>query len=73
MNQNIDFLNFKLNKNFVFLSWHLLTGREAFCNLTNSIYDDFPNEKFVGTYAPFGTPFLVIRDLDLAMKVNSYV
>jgi hypothetical protein len=54
----------------VFSSWLLLTGRMTFANLTNSVYDDFPGEKAVGTYAAFGTPFLVITDLDLATKVS---
>ena len=44
-------------------------GKVAFSNLTNHIYTQYPKEKIVGTYGPFGSPVLVVRDLELAKHV----
>ena len=50
-------------------TWQLLTAKIAFSNLTNHIYTDYPNDKIVGTYGPFGSQVLVVRDLELAKHV----
>jgi hypothetical protein len=50
-------------------TWNMLRGNIGFTNVTDHIYTDYPNDKIVGTYGPFGTPILVIRDLELAKNV----
>jgi hypothetical protein len=50
-------------------TWRMLMGKISFTNMTDHIYTEYPNEKIVGTYWPFGTPVLVIRDLELAKNV----
>ena len=50
-------------------TWKMLIGKMAFPNLTNHIYTEYPKEKIVGTYGPFGARMLVVRDLELAKHV----
>ena len=49
--------------------WKMLTGRMAFITCTDHIYKDYPNDKIVGTYGPFGGTQLVVRDLELAKNI----
>ena len=50
-------------------TWQMLIGKTAFPKITDHIYKEYPNEKIVGTYGPFGAPILVVRDLELAKHV----
>lgn len=50
-------------------SWKMLSGQIAFTNTTDHIYKEYPNEKVVGTYGPFGSQMLVVRDLELAKHI----
>ena len=50
-------------------SWNMLLGKIGFTNVTDHIYKEYPNDKIVGTYGPFGSYQLVVRDLDLAKHI----
>lgn len=46
-----------------------MSRKIAISETTTSAYNNFPNERVVGTYEFMGKPSLVIRDLDLAKDI----
>ena len=47
----------------------MLTGKMAFTTTTDHISKEYPHDKIVGTYGPFGGAQLVVRDLELAKNI----
>ena len=57
---------------FPFGSKHMidfLTQRIAFVQMTDHAYKSYPDASIVGTYDMFGSPSIVIRDLDIAKQI----
>jgi len=50
-------------------SWKLLTTKIAFLQMTDQIYDEFPNERIIGSYGPLGTRSIVVKDMELIRLV----
>ncbi len=49
--------------------WKMLIGKMAMFKINEAIYDMFPGSPAAGYYGFFGTPYLVINDLELAKKI----
>ena len=49
--------------------WQVMMGRLPFLGLSNEVSRIFPNDKISGYYGFFGTPILVINDLDVAKRI----
>ena len=49
--------------------WDMLTRKINFNQITVRAYNNHPDEAIVGEYGFFGSPILVVRDLDLAKRL----
>ena len=49
--------------------WGTLRRTIPFTRMTDRPYKEFPEEKVVGMYDMFGSPALLLRDLDLAKRI----
>jgi len=49
--------------------WDSIFQRIAFTQITDAAYKNHPEAPLVGIYETFGTPSVVIRDLDLAKQI----
>ena len=47
-----------------------MTGRLAFTQLTDEIYLKYPDAPVVGYYGSFGQPVLLIKDQEIAKRMN---
>ena len=51
-------------------NWKFMTGRLAFTQLTDEIYLKYPDAPVVGYYGSFGQPVLLIKDQEIAKRMN---
>ena len=49
--------------------WKMISQKIAFVKMTDVLSEEFPDAKIVGYYGIFGTPSIVVQDLELIKKI----
>ena len=50
-------------------NWKIMSGKLAFNQMTDELYEKYKHVKCVGYYGNFGTPTLLVNDPELAKKI----
>ena len=50
-------------------NWKIMSGKLAFSQITDELYEKYKHLKCVGYYVNFGEPVLLVNDLELAKKI----
>ena len=50
--------------------WKMAFGSISIRHMTEELYINYPKDKCVGYYGPFGEPILLVRDLDLMKRIT---